>query len=110
MKQIPHEYHKDWEGLIAGEPSIAWKIFEFLDARFGRLKLIEADKEQIMSIYKYDFASQLGLISKNINILDSMLLSEKPSPGVKNLYNLGLVQRFLEMETIFDGIDPESLN
>jgi len=74
------------------------------------LKLIDADKEQIMRIYKYDFASQIGLISKNINILDSLLMSEKPSPGIKNLYNLGLVQKFLEMDKVFEGVDPDSVN
>ena len=47
LKQVRHEYHADWEKVIAGEPSIAWKIFEFLDARFGHLKLVDADKEQI---------------------------------------------------------------
>ena len=63
-----------------------------------------------MRIYKYDFASQIGLISKNINILDSLLMSEKPSPGIKNLYNLGLVQKFLEMDKVFEGVDPDSVN
>ena len=73
------------------------------------MNLIDADKEQIMRIYKYDFASQIGLVSKNINLLDSLLLSQKPSPGIKNLYNLGLVQKYLEMDQVFEGIDPDSV-
>ena len=37
-------------------------------------------------------------------------MSEKPSPGIKNLYNLGLVQKFLEMDKVFEGVDPDSVN